>query len=236
MHLESYPVLLSTLPSDIRSPTFLGIPSARFRLDRRAAYPPIPGRVALTAKPCHDSMLLERSPHRAATTDDLRTANCPSSPLMHLPGPGTPLDDTTATAIVDHSPLSVASAYFTIYGCGSFRGPLDHIGRKRFLYRNPLRFGARALEEAKDTAFRLPDKDRPELTKALRKESIASAWATWIARKADIRTSTESNIIRRAIQYFPSANQGHWVLCTSRSRPNWLGRANTDQRTSALIA
>ena len=125
-----------------------------------------------------------------------------------LPGPAA---DNATTAIVDNrertvgaflaghavaeSVLSVVSAYFTIYGYGDLRDQLDRIRRMRFLYGDPRGVGTLDPEEAEDKAFRLTDEGNLELTHALRQKPLARACAKWIARKADIRSITQSNFL-----------------------------------------
>lgn len=122
------------------------------------------------------------------------------------------------------SELSVVSAYFTIYAYEALKSELDGIGGLRFLFGEP-RF-IRALDPTKtDTKAYCIEDTGLELTNRLQQQRAARECAEWIAKKVEIRSVKQSNLLHGKMYHINNAGVEEAILGSSNFTVNGLGLA-----------
>ena len=125
------------------------------------------------------------------------------------------------------SDLLIVSAYFTIYAYQALRRELEGIGHVRFLYGEPYGIAAMDPGKIESKSFRLNVEGGIELQQALAQKPLARACATWIEKKVDIRTITQSNFLHGKLYYVIQKGCSAALLGSSNFTQRGLGLGTT---------
>ena len=129
--------------------------------------------------------------------------------------------------LVPDAPLSVVSAYFTIYAYGVLKGSLETAGPVRFLYGEPLSVGEVDPSESQAKAFQLTDDGGIALKEALRQKPLAKECADWIRRKVEVRTVAKTNFLHGKLYCINDTVDGTVIVGSSNFTRRGLGYGST---------
>ena len=120
------------------------------------------------------------------------------------------------------SKLSVVSAYFTIYAYGALKDALERVAHLDFLFGEPSFVNRLDPSKTEKKAF-IIDADGLELANKLQQKWVAKECADWIARKVDIKTIKQSNLLHGKMYHVATAGVEDAILGSSNFTVRGLG-------------
>ena len=120
------------------------------------------------------------------------------------------------------SKLSVVSAYFTIYAYDALKEALERVDHLDFLFGEPSFVNRLDPSKTEKKAF-IIDADGLELANKLQQKWVAKECADWIARKVDIKTIKQSNLLHGKMYHVATAGVEDAILGSSNFTVRGLG-------------
>jgi len=120
------------------------------------------------------------------------------------------------------SSLSIVSAYFTIYAFEALREQLKDITGLRFLFGEPRFLKSLDPEKTDKKAFKIED-DGLHLVNRLEQKRVAKECAEWIAKKVQIRSVKQTNLLHGKMYHIAHNGVEEAILGSSNFTVSGLG-------------
>lgn len=130
--------------------------------------------------------------------------------------------DFLTARIEPGSKLSIVSAYFTIYAYDALKSSLEQIEHLDFLFGEPSFVNRLDPDKTERKSFVI-DIDHLELATKLQQKRVARECASWIERKVDIKTITQSNLLHGKMYHVAKGGVEEALLGSSNFTVSGLG-------------
>lgn len=124
--------------------------------------------------------------------------------------------------IMNGSKLSIVSAYFTIYAYEALRDKLEDVDHLKFLFGEPRFVKYLDPDKTDKKTYQIED-DGLKLSNRLEQHRIARECADWIARKVEIRSIRQSNLLHGKMYHVDNQGVEEAILGSSNFTLNGLG-------------
>ena len=142
--------------------------------------------------------------------------------------------DFLVEKITENGRLSIVSAYFTIYAYEALEDQLEKIGGLKFLFGEPSFITSLDPEKTDKKSFKIED-EHLELSNRLKQKEVARRCADWIARKVEIRSIRQANLLHGKLYHIHDGHREHAILGSSNFTRRGLGLSTTPNIELNLI-